>query len=183
MKIWEGTQWVAPQLRNGQYRCPRPVGRWKWNRGLRPTQFFQVGRSVSLPPTQTHNIYQHWDLHTLTYGHPPSKCWHNTSLAPLPVVTCTHTYLYNNNDIHPFLNNNIWEIGATNLSDTYLCSPALACSHPYSTRLNYIHLYKTIFSTTTSEMWVSRPWSNADLPRPNHLPHQPQYPMFSLFQI
>jgi hypothetical protein len=51
---------------------------------------------------------------TLACSHPPSKCWHNTSLVPSPVVT--HIYTTTTTTTH--------EIGATNL---LWCLPVLAC--------------------------------------------------------
>ena len=42
---------MVPRLRDGQHGRIRQMGRGKWYRGLKPFQFFQVGRGVSLRTT------------------------------------------------------------------------------------------------------------------------------------
>src|ERR1700733_463942 len=58
------------------------MGRREWDRGLRPTQFFQVGRSVSLQQTYVITDIPSTDTsqcsRTLTHGH-----------RHLPALTCT----------------------------------------------------------------------------------------------
>ena len=74
-RIWERTQQVASQFRNDWETCPWQIGRWKWDRGLRPTQFFQMGRGVSLPPRlMTSYTYHHHQHTTMAAFHWPH--WH-----------------------------------------------------------------------------------------------------------